>query len=337
MRKIFKTIKEHNNAQEIANIYPYTIFYDMLHIFAQKSNNNKKHLANSESFTKALLEQPFFSKAMDSYEYKTHNPQNKVLMHGIMYYALYNLYMKHVKKGFNSVLLSDSQKQYNSSKLIIDFTVYDYLPKKYRGIFVPYDSDNYILNTPYKNLTLAYNKKNKDKLEKLLERAKMLIPVIYKEPTPDADFGGVLQIYEQPAFTHDSRDANRVSDEQLKTILELREIFIDISNITLPIATTPNHETNAYHILDEYINEKKQEDIVFEAQEFDQKSKQEIYKSALPKPAPRPYKGRAIKKIVQNKAIVTRTSDIPSRKETYAQLHNAILAQLQKDLKTYRR
>ena len=53
------------------------------------------------------------------------------------------------------------------------------MPKHLRGIFTKYDSNNYILNVPTKEMVFSYNKKDRKKLQSLLKEAGEWIPVLF--------------------------------------------------------------------------------------------------------------------------------------------------------------
>ena len=334
MGKILKILQEHDNAKQIADLYPYAIYYDMEYHFVRHPNADVKN----SIFAFTLFHQPFVDEACDRNRYCFSNPQGKVLMHGIIYKALFNIYMEYIKKSFDSVLLADIQKQYNKDKIIIDFISYYELPKKYRGIFVQYDKDNYILNIPYNNMNIAYNKKNKTKLEQLLERAKMLIPVIYREPTPDIDFGGTFKVYENPFYVPDSKTAQRVSDEQINAILDLHDIFVEISKITLPLRTYPNKYARAYKILDEYYKEQNQQGIVYKTKNGLKELKGMLKESLV---SVKIINGKEVIRAKDFKRVLNRPRTLENtfftRGQRYKFARRAFLNKLHEDLKTYSR
>ena len=320
------------NAKELAQILPRQTHSDMQEAFSAQKGYN---VANHDSFIEALLEEPFITPSFMGSGYKKHNPQNQVLSHGTVYNALFTLYMRNVKTGFDSVLLYAEQQKYRHQKVIIDYITYDNLPKKYRGIFVKYDNDSYVLNIPYGDLTISYNKKNKAKVEKLLERAKMLLPVIYKEPTPDIDFGGLLQICSGPDFVKDSRSANRVTDEQLNTVRELHDIFVELAKITFPRATFPRfRDSAAYRLLLEHEKERNQHDVVHNANKTYKELAQQINEESQGIL----YRGKTIlsnfgvKKILKTPGLRLST---PEQKKK--QVHNVVMQNLQEALKAYTR
>ena len=265
-RNFQKGVHEMENAESLKHMSPQTTIYDIEHQFSSKRKFDFRVLS---VFDMTLKKQAYvYHAALNHRAYTDTNPQNQVLMHGILFDALLNMYLIHFKKCFDNILLSDFRDNNTiNKKVIIDFIEYNNLPKRYRGIFVQYDSDHYVLNVPYKNMVMTYNKKDKAKLKKLLLRAKMLIPVIYKtkKTVPDMDFGGMLQFYEHampesPAFVSDSADAKRVTDEQLKTIHELHDIFVEIAKITLPVETKV--KTEACDVYYEYKREQEQKGAV---------------------------------------------------------------------------
>lgn len=344
MKNFFKTLKENRNGYEISNLFPYAIYYDMLHQFMiqSKSKETKKsYLKGIKSFAVVLQKQPFVSEAFNQYEYPHRNPQNQILCHAITYNAMFNVFMKYVKNGFDDILLSDIQQKNTNGRTIIDFVTYNKLPKKYRGIFVKYDNDNYVLNVPFKGMVFAYNKKNKLKLEQLLKRAQVLLPVIYKEPSPDVNFGGVLQLFDGPAFVqNNTKSAYLVTSEQLKTVIELHDIFVEIAKITLPFTTVPSPQHNAYDILNEYIKSQRQINVVVDANESYKKAKKEIQNSENTIPT----KIAHGKDVIQTKEIkhVLKTPKngqyrLFTKEQEYKFAHQIILNNLRKTLKNYTR
>lgn len=275
-RKFKHDVHEMDNAEKLKTMLPRTTVYDMGHIFAHRTHNG----APASIFDKALEKQPYvYHTAFNSAEYTTENARNQVLFHGIMFKELFDVYTTYLKKPFDNCLLSPlfiDIKQNQDKRFLIDFIQYKQLPKRFRGIFVKYDEDNYILNIPNPVMTITYNKKDRQKLEKLLLRAKMLIPVIYKDVSsiiwddePDAEDHNLWTgtKVRTPAFVKNSPSAKCVSDEQLATIRELHNIFIEIAKITLPVATKQKENSGALEILEELNKECYQREIFVRAQD----------------------------------------------------------------------
>lgn len=321
MINIFKTFHELNNGEKLKNMLPHSIFYTMCHFFAEKNIGNdtitvngqkqqkiviKKNLNNS-IFGREVKQQPFTDLVFDTNFYQEQLPQNQVLLHGIIYKALLNTYLSHFKKPFDNVLLSDFQNKDTH----ISYETYKNLPKKYRGIFVRYDTNSYILNTPTKNMFFAFNKKNKKTLEELLLRAQKLIPVIYKENKEDST---------APAFVKESSAAKRVSDEQLRTIQELQDIFTQISKITFPVISQKDtgKNTNAQDIYNEYLDMQNRKSIFYTAYNY-LKSAKQLKESTISKAQKEfdliKYKAeRAYKELHQNTAkILQRKTSVKIR------------------------
>jgi hypothetical protein len=278
-RKFKHDVHELDNAEKLKTMLPSSTVYDMQHNFS----NRKKNGTCTDIFDKVLNNQPLIGDvSFVSGAYPSQNAQNQVLYHGIIFNALFNVYMRYVKKGFDSIPLSEAQKATPNARIIIDFIEYDDLPKRYRDIFVQYDADHYMLNVTNSEMVIAYSNKNKQKLESLLLRAKMLIPVIYKHKSeivwndePEAEnhnlwTGTKVQV---PAFVKDSPFAKLVNDEQLATVRELHDIFVEISKITLPIATKRREDSAAFDKIAEIHKEYNQYDIFLRAQKQVKESK----------------------------------------------------------------
>lgn len=273
-RKFQQDVHEMDNADQLNAVSPQTTIYDMYHYFMGSQKGTHKDSTWMSAFDKTLNKQPHvYHAALNNAAYSKENPQNKVLLHGILFKALFNIYMKHVKKGFDNVLLSEIQLNLNEEdRQIIDFVEYNNLPKRFRGIFVKYDADHYVLNAPHSKIIITYKKQNRNKLEALLLRAKMLIPVIYKEKLMESHGSELLAKRIQqanittPAFVLDSPSAKCVSDEQLKTVHELRDIFIEIAKISLPKIITQKENVAAKEIYAEYTQEIHQQDIFVRTQ-----------------------------------------------------------------------
>lgn len=268
MRKFLKKIHEHENAQKLNTMQPHAIFYDICNVFTKQKI--RKGFINIVDFYTIIKKQPFIMKAFSTQEYSDNLPQNKVLLHGIIYDALFNIYTSFLKKSFGNDLLPEP----NTNQTIIDSDKYKDLPKSLRGIFVKYDNNNYILNAPDTDIVIAFNKKNKKQLEQLLLRAKKLIPVIYKTKTEQEsnvwDNGTLIpgQKFTTPAFvwaTKDSLSAKLVNDEQLNTINELHDIFMQIATIAYPISTKRNEQSVAKNIYDSYQKEAQKSNIFYTA------------------------------------------------------------------------
>ena len=242
MGKILNILSERANANQIAEMRPYAIYHNMLYYIVRTKHGSKPFIDDS-NFSKKLLEQIWVEKALFcGNDYTEYSPKNQVLLHGIMYNSLYNTYASFLKS---------SRRPDKNNQTIIDATEYNKIPKRYRSIFVKFDDNHYILNTANTTITVAYNK-----VEQLLNRAKALIPVIYKESAqPDENIGGILEIYYSPAFVKDSFSANFVTDKEIDAIRKLHDIFVEISKITLPaIDIKQNEHSVALDLYQEYKN-----------------------------------------------------------------------------------
>ena len=349
---ISQILKEKNNVKEIAKMYPCVVCYDMIYNFVRNKKPRGflklKDEDGNTRFIRALYNQPFTEIALNTTEYQMQLPQNQVRLHGIIYNALFNIYVKYVKKSFDSVYLILPQMQHNTNKIVIDSSEYNNLPRQYRNLFVKYYHDNYVLNTNYTDMVLSYANKNKLKLEQLLKRAQGLIPCIYREPEPDIDLGGTLKIYEQPDFYPDLASAKWVSTEQLNTIRELHDIFVEISKITLPCLTLtekkqkirPNvieTKDSAHDLYNKYLKEQAQKNIVYHTKEKYTAVKQYIHKTT--KFPSRIIRGKEVVRPKEIKSIIKRTKNTPNllfpKGQQCKNAHSIILMELEKALKTY--
>lgn len=273
---LFKNLKqdmhETHNAEALKHILPETIVYDMMHHF---SNNKKTESNTLKKFKELLLKQPYvYHAALNTVSYEHENSQNRVLLHGVLFKALFNLYINHLKKPLNSVLLSSLYNDSEQERTIIEFTEYNDMPKRYRGIFVPYDQDRYVLNVPHSEMIISCNKKNLKQLEKLLLRVNMLLPVVYKtkiEPDPTNwerlnNFESKQKKWSHPAFVESRFASSNITDEQLAVIRELHDIFVEIAKITYPVITKQREDSVAQGLFAEYQKELQQKDIFVRAQ-----------------------------------------------------------------------
>ncbi len=268
-RKFKQDMHEIENAEKLQSISPMTTVYDICHQFAYKHQNTPNSVSLFES---VLKKQPHvYHTALNHQAYDSENAHNQLILHGVLFNALFNVYMSHFKKGFDNIFLLTGAlgNKFDENRPMICFTEYAKLPKRYRDIFVRYNCDNYTLNAPYTDMIIKYNKKNKSKLEKLLLRAKMLIPVLYKEKNshykvPEDDRVYLLnEAIPEPAFVPDSASAKCITDEQLNTVKELHDIFVEIAKITTPIQTNVAPETRDVFL--EFKKEMEQKDIFVKA------------------------------------------------------------------------
>ena len=350
---MFKKRKERRNAEQVAKILPYSIYYDMEYHFARNKQPKgfQKQDKRYSIFANAFVNQPFVAQAINLEAYQKRNPLNQVLSHGIVYKALFDMYMRYTTKTFDTIYLLMEQMNYKNDKVIISLSEYESLPKKYRDIFLKYKQDKYILNVSYNDMVISYANKDKPKLEQLLKRAQYLIPNIYREAEPDIDMGGILQIYEQPNFYPDLAYAKRVSDTQLNTIHELHDIFVEISQITLPCLTLkerkqkirPNvieRKDSARDIYNEYLQECAQENVVYNARQEYKKIKRHIIKNVPSLPA-KTIRGKEsietkeIKLLLKKRNQKTSNLDTTAGQKCKAE-HDFILYELKKKLKPSR-
>lgn len=351
---ISQILKEKANAKELSKIYPCSVCYDMIHNFvhAKKPHGYLKQQDGDTYFVQALYKQHFVGMALNTTEYQMQLPQNQVLLHGIIYNALFNIYVKYAKKSFDSVHLVLPQMQQDEGKTVLDWDEHNDLPRQYRDLFLKYYREHYVLNTNYGNMVMSYANKNKGKLEILLKRAQELIPAIYREPTPNVDFGGAVQIYDSPDFVGDSKDARRVTDRQLNTIRELHDIFVDISKISLPcptLAPRKQHvrpsiiatKESANVLYNKYLQEQAQQNIVYNACQEYKKIKKHIIENEPSLPA-KTIRGKEILRTKEMRFLLKNRKKAPHYMLTTTGqkcrvVHDFILNELKKKLKTYTR
>ena len=111
---------------------------------------------------------------------------------------------------------------------------YGKMPKRYRGVFIPFDRGHYVLHTQDEvRPVVSTRKTDRQKLEFLLDYARKLIPVIYHTKWVDFSTQHDLKDVKKPDFyDKHSLVAKFVSNKQLETITKLRKIFVDIDDIT---------------------------------------------------------------------------------------------------------
>lgn len=255
MGKILKFLHEIQNGEKMKEFLPSATFNNMLHSFSKK---NIKGMGIFEN----CLYQISDMKWRNFDDYKQENPANQLLLHGMMYKALLDIYTKYLGINLDDPFLVQRP---SVKPIALSWDEYKKLQKKYRGIWKQTD-EGYVLNITKQPMVIVVQKQYKDKLKQLLKRADMLLPVIYKETMPDIDIGGKLQLFEaptRPAFVSNSISANRVSDEQLKTINELYDIFMEISKITVPVRTRVSvcETSGALNIFNEYHDELTRKNI----------------------------------------------------------------------------
>ena len=351
---MFERQKEKRNAEQVAKILPYSIYYDMEYHFARNKQPKgfQKQDKRYSMFASAFVNQLFVEQAINLEAYQKRNPLNQVLSHGIVYKALFDMYMRYTTKTFDTIYLLMEQMNYKNDKVIISLSEYESLPKKYRDIFLKYKQAKYILNISYNDMVISYANKDKFKLEQLLNDARSFIPYIYREPEPDIDFGGTLKIYEHPNFYPDLAYAKRVSDTQLNAIRKLHDIFVEISKITLPCLTLterkqkirPNvieRKDSARDIYNEYLQECAQKNVVYNAHQEYKKIKRHIIKNVPSLPA-KTVRGKEVIKTKEIKLLLKKHNQLPYYLTTTAgqkckSEHDFILSELKKKLETYTR
>ena len=180
------------------------------------------------------------------YTYNELNAKNKVLANGIFFHTLFNEFLSYLNINFNDPYLKTGAGY--TVRETISKSEYEQMPKKYRELFMQYDSEYYILrdnDAPFKILSVEKNA-NKKVLKDLLERARVLIPCVYttkwrenQTPLNGAEIaakklnGTIAETVTEPAFVPNKSFSGKfVSKQQKRVLNELREIFVAISDIT---------------------------------------------------------------------------------------------------------
>lgn len=257
--KIKNFLHEIKNGEKMIDFLPSATLHNMLHWFSEKDRTGI-------GIFEDCLYKMSDMKWSNFDDYKQENPVNQISLHGAMYKAFLDIYTKYLSINLDNPFLN----QIPSVKPItLSWEEYAKLPKKYRGIWEQTD-DGYVLNITKKPMVIIVSKQHKERLKQLLKRASILLPVIHKEAMPDIDFGGKLQLFETPSKTAvfpNSISAKRINDEQLKTVKEMYDIFIEISKITFPIRTpvSVRETSGALQIFYEYVSEQKQKGIFVNA------------------------------------------------------------------------
>ena len=200
--------------------------------------------------------------------YETLNPQNQVLAHGIFFKNLLAKYLAYLNINLHDPWLQTGTKYTN--RPMISKVEFQNMPKRYRSIFTQYDSSHYILNE-HKDTILTVPAANKEQLKSLLYKARTLIPNIYKTDVRDNVPTLSDQEHEQkwlnrtlgdtfmkPAFVPNSLSAHNVSNDQIKVIEQLRDIFIELDGISIMWTQERDNTHCAADIYAQYLNETSQ-------------------------------------------------------------------------------
>ena len=165
--------------------------------------------------------------------YKTLNPRNQVLANGIFFKNMFHKYIEFLDIKLNDVQLQIISNETNDFPKISK-EEYNKMPKRYRGVFIPFDRGHYVLHTQDEvRPVVSTRKTDRQKLEFLLDYARKLIPVIYHTKWIDISTQHDLKDVKKPDFyAKHSLVAKFVSNRQLETVTKLRKIFMDIDDIT---------------------------------------------------------------------------------------------------------
>ena len=103
-KKFKHDMHEVENAEKLNSMSPQITVYDMYHQF---SSLDRQHGADAVRIFGQILErQPhIYHYALNNHAYSEENAQNRVLMHGILFKTLFNIYLNHFKKGFDNIFL----------------------------------------------------------------------------------------------------------------------------------------------------------------------------------------------------------------------------------------
>ena len=165
--------------------------------------------------------------------YKTLNPRNQVLANGIFFKNMFHKYIEFLDIKLNDVQLQIISNETNDFPKISK-EEYNKMPKRYRGVFIPFDRGHYVLHSQDEvRPVVSTRKTDRQKLEFLLDYARKLIPVIYQTKWIDFSTQHDLKDVKKPDFyDKHSLVAKFVSNRQLETVTKLRKIFMDIDDIT---------------------------------------------------------------------------------------------------------
>ena len=184
------------------------------------SNASKMNDMNPEKFLLELQDCAFIAdsalketkSAIFPYTYKTLQPKNKVLANKIFFKNMFSKYMEFLDRKLDNEELQKLSNETNDFPKI-STEEYKKRPKRYRGIFTPFDKEHYVLRSQDEaRPVVSTNKSNKDKLEHLLEYANTLT--------------------EKLKISYGKLFLKFVSKKQFNTVAELHKTFMAIDDIT---------------------------------------------------------------------------------------------------------
>lgn len=163
--------------------------------------------------------------------YQTLNPRNQVLANGIFFKNMFYKYIEFLDIKLLFKELNDVQLQIISNETNdfpkISKEEYNKMPKRYRGIFIPFDKEHYVLHTQDEARPVVSTRKT-DRL-----KLEFLLAVIYSTKWIDISKQHDLKDVKKPDFYNKhSLVAKFVTNNQLETITKLRKIFMEIDDIT---------------------------------------------------------------------------------------------------------
>lgn len=163
--------------------------------------------------------------------YQTLNPRNQVLANGIFFKNMFHKYIEFLDIKLLFKELNDVQLQIISNETNdfpkISKEEYNKMPKRYRGVFIPFDKEHYVLHTQDEARPVVSTRKT-DRL-----KLEFLLAVIYSTKWIDISKQHDLKDVKKPDFYNKhSLVAKFVTNNQLETITKLRKIFMEIDDIT---------------------------------------------------------------------------------------------------------
>ena len=178
--------------------------------------------------------------------YETLKPQDKLLANGIFFEIFFEKY-KH--------LLNAEQKN-KSQGNNISVAEYKSMPKRYRGVFVPKDSESYVLHNNWLS-TKIISTKNKQKVKGLLSYADRFIPAISPAVAEMKAKGHPIadKIDDSMFAPKHSLSAYFVSNLQMCALEEVQKTFVNICAISAIYNIENFNRHGAIYIYNEYLNE----------------------------------------------------------------------------------
>ena len=191
--------------------------------------------------------------------YETLKPQDKLLANGIFFEIFFEKYR---------YLLNAKQKNKLQGN-DISVEKYKNMPKRYRGIFVPKDSENYVLHNNWLPSTIISTKsKNKNKVKSLLEHADRFIPAISPAIAEIKAKGHPIadNIDDSTFAPKHSLSAYFVNNLQMCALEEVQKTFVNICAISAMYSIENFNRHGAIDVYNEYLNELTHKNLYLNAQ-----------------------------------------------------------------------